>query len=589
MAKQSGRKDVLQWLADNPNYLTGGVIIIAVLLSGFSSNIFYKIIIAAGLFALVWRFILSKIEEKVIKEEEIEESHVLHDELKLLMDATEIMASGGIGGKIPKLKSEDLMRVGENFQHLLTNIISIVQEIDEMSNKTSNKSRSLEDISATTSKVMHELSATLEELTSTTMHLNGSVMEIASGAKEVNQLSQEGMEQLSELEDKMQKIMTDSHQTSQSMEALRKSSKEMESIIAVITGIAKQTNLLALNAAIEAARAGESGRGFAVVADEVRKLASSTQTSLDDISRLISQFTKETAKTVKAIDKNNLEIEAGNGILNETTKKFEVIAQNIAVMVEEIEHSAQAAAQIAGGSEEIASAAAIQTTAISDISELSKDLSLMSSDLKNTLTNTRVGSMKLELDLDDFDKSYGKITEDEKSKYRKELDIENRYVIAMIARLEPNKGHQFFLKGLEEVVQKHPKAVCIIAGNGSLEYELQRQINNSSYKENVRFLGFRQDAHQLIAVSDLVVVTSEKEGMPPRILMEAMAAQKPIVSTDVDGAKALIKHTEQGLLVPYNDVARLVESICKIIEKPAVAMKFGQESRKRIEALHAMN
>jgi glycosyltransferase involved in cell wall biosynthesis/exonuclease VII small subunit len=455
-----------------------------------------------------------------------------------------------------------------------------------MSEESSATSRQLADISTTTSKVMHELSATLQELTSTTMHLNESVDEISKGAKEINDLSQNGMDKLGNLEDKMASITSDSKKTTESIDALNTAAKQMEGIINVITGIAKQTNLLALNAAIEAARAGDAGRGFAIVADEVRKLAGSTQESLDDISRLISTVSLETTKTVAVINKNNLEIKAGSEVLAETTSMFKIITTNIATIVEEIDQSADAASQIARGSGEIAEAASIQTTAIDDINGLAKDLSEMSTNIKNALSNTKIGRSSIELDLEAFDAMNTSITKETKLALRKEIGVDDAFAIAMIARLEGNKGHKFFIESLKATIATHPKVKVIIAGNGSLEFEIAKQIKDLSLEDNVLMVGYRDDVNVILATCDLLVATSRKEGMPPRILEEAMASSKPIVSTDVDGAKMLIENTKHGLLVPYDNVEKLTSAINKMIEKPFVAESFGKEARTKIESLY---
>ncbi len=84
-------------------------------------------------------------------------------------------------------------------------------------------------------------------------------------------------------------------------------SEAIGGIVSVIRGVAEQTNLLALNAAIEAARAGDQGRGFAVVADEVRTLASKTQSSTDEIARIIEQLTGHVAKAQQVIQ-NSVEL-----------------------------------------------------------------------------------------------------------------------------------------------------------------------------------------------------------------------------------------------------------------------------------------
>ncbi|MDA3847018.1 MAG: methyl-accepting chemotaxis protein [Vallitaleaceae bacterium] len=583
-------KNLFEKIADGIRSRKPVAIIVLVSISfivGFTGlHIFFKFALMALLFYVLWKFVLSELEPTLDEVVEIENNHELEKYIEELANSIELVTNGGLGGQIANVDNHQLAKIATSFNYVLEKISSFIKEVDGMSEESSDTSRQLEDISTKTSKVMHELSATLEELTSTTMHLNDSIDEISKGAREINDLSQDGMDKLGNLVDKMTAITEDSRKTTDSIDSLNTAAKQMEGIIKVIAGIAKQTNLLALNAAIEAARAGDAGKGFAVVADEVRKLAGNTQKSLDDISGLISTVAEETTKTVKISNNNNKEIEAGSQVLTETTSMFKVITTNIATIVVEIDQSADAASQIARGSQEIAEAASIQTTAIGDISGLAKDLSQMSTNIKNTLANTQVGSTTLELDLEVFDAENLAITDEVKTALREELGIGNAYLISMIARLEGNKGHKFFIEGMAETLKAHPNVKCIIAGDGSLQFEIERKIKELGLSDSIMMIGYRDDVNVLLATSNLLVATSRKEGIPPRILEEAMASAKPIVSTDVDGAKALIENTKQGLLVPFDNVAKLTSAMNKMIDKPFVAENFGKEARAKIETLY---
>lgn len=549
------------------------------------SNGFYLLVAYVILGLIIWQ-ILRRTEDVIIVTEEDESHDELIHQIEALSVSSTAITEGKVGARIPKELDGELGKIAQNFDGLIQATQQIVAEIDTMSDSSADASRELEMITMSTSKVMTDLSATLEELTSTTLQLNHNVSDISNGAKEIDEFTVKGMKQLDSLDTKMGQIRSESDSASKRINELSEAATKMEAVIGVISGIARQTNLLALNAAIEAARAGDSGRGFAVVADEVRKLATSTQESLGDIQNLINLFLDASHETVKIINANSKDIVTGSGILSETTKSFKIIAQRISAMVQKVEESSEATAQIAAGSQEIASAAAVQSESINEIHGLSISLSAMSTEMKDAIADIHIGSRDLELNLDEFDREYGLISESQKSALRKEFDVDGKYVIGMIARLEPNKGHRFFIESLKDVLLEHPEAVVLIAGNGSLEQELQHMVNKLGLHNQIRLVGYRKDVSVILAISDLIVSSSVKEGTPPRILLEALAAAKPIVSTSVAGANAIIKNAKHGILVQYGEQHKMSEAITKMIKNPEIALNFAKEGRKHIEKLH---
>ncbi|TPH16124.1 methyl-accepting chemotaxis protein [Litorilituus lipolyticus] len=130
----------------------------------------------------------------------------------------------------------------------------------------------------------------IEQMSATVQEVAANSSQSAHAAQEVDDVANEGVEQINHTRDEMQALSIEMSNADKLIDELQQSSSNITSFVDVIKSVAEQTNLLALNAAIEAARAGEQGRGFAVVADEVRTLAQRTQESTAEIESMVGKF-----------------------------------------------------------------------------------------------------------------------------------------------------------------------------------------------------------------------------------------------------------------------------------------------------------
>jgi glycosyltransferase involved in cell wall biosynthesis len=101
-------------------------------------------------------------------------------------------------------------------------------------------------------------------------------------------------------------------------------------------------------------------------------------------------------------------------------------------------------------------------------------------------------------------------------------------------------------------------------------------------REQVVFLGHREDIPELLALCDLFVLPSHFEGLPVSVI-EAMAAAKPVVATDVGGTNEAVAHGETGLLVPARQPEALAGAINSILGDPGLARRFGTAGRARAQ------
>ncbi|WP_245600390.1 MULTISPECIES: methyl-accepting chemotaxis protein [Psychromonas] len=136
----------------------------------------------------------------------------------------------------------------------------------------------------------------------------------------------------------MQQLTKQMETVSNSIKSLNKHSEHISDLAGNVKGIAEQTNLLALNAAIEAARAGEQGRGFAVVADEVRKLASRTNTTTEEISKVVNENLHQMSEAITAIDQSIKEASNALEFSNEAGITIVEIQNGAMRVVEAIEN-----------------------------------------------------------------------------------------------------------------------------------------------------------------------------------------------------------------------------------------------------------
>ena len=205
-----------------------------------------------------------------------------------------------------------------------------------------------------------EMSAAVDEVARNANHTSDS-------SREAEQTALTGRRQVSVTRDTIEQLTGKLDNTSTTISRLAEEAIGIGKVLEVIRTIAEQTNLLALNAAIEAARAGDQGRGFAVVADEVRALAQRTQSSTQEIERMISAIQSASQESVSAMQQSSEFAGRSQQLASEADEALALIAQRISQINEMNLVIASAAEQQAQVAREVDR----NLVAIRDISEQS--------------------------------------------------------------------------------------------------------------------------------------------------------------------------------------------------------------------------
>jgi glycosyltransferase involved in cell wall biosynthesis len=178
---------------------------------------------------------------------------------------------------------------------------------------------------------------------------------------------------------------------------------------------------------------------------------------------------------------------------------------------------------------------------------------------------------------------YGHAEADRLADTRKLLGLaEDAPVVICIAELIPRKNHRQLFEAWTDVHSRLTDAALLVVGTGELEQELRRAAESRRFGGSIRMLGYRIDIPDLLELSDMIVLTSRHEGLP-RVVMEAMAAARPVVATDVRGSRDLVRDGESGLLVPLGRPALLADALLRLLGYRALARRMGAAGREMIQ------
>jgi glycosyltransferase involved in cell wall biosynthesis len=156
--------------------------------------------------------------------------------------------------------------------------------------------------------------------------------------------------------------------------------------------------------------------------------------------------------------------------------------------------------------------------------------------------------------------------------------------IFCVGALIYGKGIHVLIESMKLVVKRHKNQKLLIAGEGDYKDELERLLKRYELEDNVTFLG-HLDQRALKGYMDrclTLILPSLSEGLG-RVIVEAFACGKPVIGTNVGGIPDLIKDSENGFLVPPNDVEAIREKINYLIDNPRIAREMGERGRRFVQ------
>ncbi len=176
----------------------------------------------------------------------------------------------------------------------------------------------------------------------------------------------------------------------------------------------------------------------------------------------------------------------------------------------------------------------------------------------------------------------GNYSKERLTQLKRELGIkEQEIVIGNVSKLQERKGFDYYLEVAKIIATEYEQVRFLIVGNGPHEQQIKEKCRELGLNNRVIFTGYRPDVEDMFAIMDIKVLTSLWEGLP-RVLVQAAAVGKPIVSFTVDGAWEIVQNGINGYLVSLRDVEAMVAKIKYLIENRELREEMGKKSTELV-------
>ena len=276
-------------------------------------------------------------------------------EIKKVNAAMNRVSEGDLTDRINVKSRNELGQLESNFNDMVEHVSGLVRGVEERSNTILDAATNIATVAKTTTDTTSQVTEAIQsvsigasdqaestgEATTEVENLAKKLEETNTYVQDINHLSvdtkglsSKGLGIVNELITKADQTKENSNLSKTVMQEMVTSIDQINYISDVITDITEQTNLLSLNASIEAARAGESGRGFAVVADEIRKLAEQSQSSTDEIKRIVTEISTKSQLVERTLNESDELIAEQNSSIEDTKTLFTDISESINALTE---------------------------------------------------------------------------------------------------------------------------------------------------------------------------------------------------------------------------------------------------------------
>ena len=197
--------------------------------------------------------------------------------------------------------------------------------------------------------------------------------------------------------------------------------------------------------------------------------------------------------------------------------------------------------------------------------------------------NCRVTTIPNGISLTDFDH----LARSRRSDLRSELGLPNEAVlVGSVGRVTQQKNFELLVDTARVVCAQSPQCHFVVIGPLSSSATVERvrsRIREYGLDSRVHLIGERDDVEGLLDQLDVFLLTSRTEGFG-MVVIEAMAASRPVVSTRCGGPESIVRHEVTGYLTAPDDPAELARSIGRLLAEPVLRHEMGHAGRKRVEA-----